>query len=119
MDAVYNLIATLGVAIISLIGIFVQTKSKEKQDSISQKLDLLRKESKVGDTALNNKLDKNRIKTLRMWLITELTKIRDESYTLNEEQKRLIHEVKDEYNGLGGDSYVDDMFEDCKKKNLI
>ena len=54
-----------------------------------------------------------------MWLITELTKIRDESYIPNEEQKRLIHEVKDEYNGLGGDSYVDDMFEDCKKKNLI
>lgn len=119
MDAIYNLIATLGVAIISLIGIFVQTKSKEKQDSISQKLDLLRKESKACDTVLNNKLDKNRIKTLRMWLITELTKIRDESYTPNEEQKRLIHEVKDEYNGLGGDSYVDDMFEDCKKKNLI
>ena len=31
----------------------------------------------------------------------------------------FTYEVKDEYNGLGGDSYVDDMFEDCKKKNLI
>ena len=119
MDAVYNLIATLGVAIISLIGIFVQTKSKEKQDSISQKLDLLRKESKAWDTVLNNKLDKNRIKTLRMWLITELTKIRDESYTPNEEQKRLIHDAKDEYNGLGGDSYVDDVYEELREQKLI
>ena len=119
MDAIYNLIATLGVAIISLIGIFIQTKSKEKQDHISQKLDLIRKESKADDVALNSKLDTNRTKTLRMWLVTELTKIRDESYIPNEEQKRLIHEAKDEYNGLGGDSYVDAMFDECKEKNLI
>ena len=34
MDNVWNLIATLGVALISLIGIIIQTKSKERQDSL-------------------------------------------------------------------------------------
>ena len=35
------------------------------------------------------------------------------------EEKRLLYETKEKYNSLGGDSYVDDMFDDLKKKGLI
>ena len=41
MDGVLNLCATLGVAGLSLIGIIIQTKSKEKQEQIN----ILKKEN--------------------------------------------------------------------------
>lgn len=119
MEIMLNFIATIIVAIISLVGVLIQTKSKERQDNIVTKLEQIRMESKQGDKAIENKLDKNQIATLKMWLVTELTKIRDELYTPNEEQKALIHEAKKAYNDLGGDSYVDTMFDDCIHRGLL
>ena len=133
MDAIYNLIATLGVAVISLIGIFVQTKSKEKTESISttqeamseiqgsilDKIEALRKESKDDDVKLHKKLDKQHINDLKRFLITEMSKIQNEDYVPNEEQKSILKEAKKEYNDLGGDSYVDDMYEDLREQKLI
>lgn len=119
MDALYNLLATLGVAIIGTINVVIQTKSKNKSDCIETKIDALRKESKAGDTILLEKLDNSNLQTLKIWLTTELTKVRDEVYKPNEEQKRLLYEAKKEYNDLGGDSYVDDMFEECKKNKKL
>ena len=119
MDSLLNFGATVIVAIIGLVGIVIQTKSKEKQDTISSKIDALRIESKNGDATLSKKLDETKVQTLKIWLTTELTKVRDGYYKPNEEQKRLLIEAKSEYNKLGGDSYVDDMFEECKEKNLI
>ena len=119
MTDVLNFSATVIVAIIGLIGICIQTKSKEKQDNISMQLDLIRSESKQGDESIKSKIDKNHIETLKVWLVTELTKIRDEVYVPNEEQKALIHEAKREYNRLGGDSYVDTMFDNCIHRGLL
>lgn len=119
MDAIYNLIATLGVAIISLVGVAIQTKSKEKQDNILVQIEESRKESKAEDTKILNKLDKTNLSTLKTWLISEMTKIENGLYTPNEEQKALIHEAKKEYNHLGGDSYVDDMFDRLRKKDIL
>ena len=133
MDAIYNLIATLGVAVISLIGIFVQTKSKEKTESISttqeamseiqgsilDKIEALRKESKDDDVKLHKKLDKQHINDLKRFLITEMSKIQNKDYVPNEEQKSILKKAKKEYNDLGGDSYVDDMYEDLREQKLI
>ena len=119
MDSLLNFGATVIVAIIGLVGIVIQTKSKEKQNTIEQKIDALRKESKEGDTILSGKLDTAKMQILKVWLTVELTKIRDGLYKPNEEQKRLLIEAKKEYNTLGGDSYVDDMFDDIKSKNII
>ena len=119
MDNVWNLIATLGVALISLIGIIIQTKSKERQDSWKKVLDDFRSESKQDDINLNKKLDLNHRDTLKLWLITEMTKIKDGLYTPNEEQKQLLHEAKKTYNNLEGDSYVDAMFDSLVNAGLI
>ena len=119
MDGLLNFGATIIVAIIGLVGIVIQTKSKEKIEHTNSKIDELRKESKTMDDILSTKLDATKLQTLKLWLITELTKVRDDVYIPNEEQKRLIIEAKSEYNRLGGDSYVDDMFDECKEKNLI
>ncbi len=119
MEAILTLIGTIIVAIISLIGVIFQTKSKEKQDSIDKKLDAFRKESKDDDIKLNKKLDDNHLQTLKLWLVTEMTKIREGNYKPNDELRSLIHEAKQEYNNLGGDSYVDSMFDELKDKKLI
>lgn len=119
MDGVLNLCATLGVAGLSLIGIVIQTKSKEKQENISTKLDIFREESKTEDKKILAKIDKVQLSSLKNWLVTEMTKIEEKLYTPNEEQKYLIHEAKKEYNKLGGDSYVDDMFDRLREKGLL
>jgi len=119
MDAIYNLIATLGVAIISLIGVLIQNKSKTKQETIESKLDSLRKESKDDDIRLNKKLDKKHLNDLKRFLITEMSKIQNKDYIPNEEQKSILKEAKKEYNEYGGDSYVDDMYEDLREQKLI
>ena len=38
---------------------------------------------------------------------------------LTEEQKRIIYEEKETYNKLGGNSYVDEMFERLKKEGKL
>lgn len=119
MDSLYNLIGTIIVGIIGLIGIWIQTKSKEKQDNVLKQITKLREESKHGDERLYKNIDDVKCQFLKMWLTNELTKVRDELYRTNEEQKRIIMEAKKEYNRLGGDSYVDDMFDECKDKNLL
>ncbi len=133
MDAIYNLIATLGVAIIGLVGIMIQTKSKEKTESIStkqeaiseiqgsilNKIEALRKESKEDDIKLNKKLDEKTMNELKRFLVNEMSKILNKDYVPNEEQKKMLYDAKKEYNDAGGDSYVDDMFDKMKTNKLI
>ena len=119
MDSLLNLIATIIVAIIGLVGIVIQTKSKERQENICSKIDALRNDTMNADKKLADKIDLSRMQILKVWLTTELTKVRDKLYTPTEEQKRLLLEAKKEYNALGGDSYVDDMFNECKERDLL
>ena len=119
MDSLLNFGATIAVAIISLVGIWIQTRSKERQENINKKLDDMRRESKEGDVRINAKLDENKKETLKVWLVNEMTKIRDGYYVPNEEQKKLLHECKKEYNDLNGDSYVDDMFDGLREDHLL
>ena len=114
------------VAIISLIGIIIQTKSHnklQKQSDIVKtmdtKLDKLRAESKKDDFKLNKKLDENKMNDLKRFLIIEMTKIDQGIYQATDNQRRMLKEAKDEYNHAGGDSYVDDMYDKLKDKNLL
>ena len=91
----------------------------EIQGSILDKIEALRKESKDDDVKLHKKLDKQHINDLKRFLITEMSKIQNKYYVPNEEQKSILKEAKKEYNDLGGDSYVDDMYEDLREQKLI
>ena len=119
-------IATVIVAIISLIGVVIQTKSHNKLKSqeeilncVENKLDKMRQESKKDDEQLNNKIDDIDMDVCKRFLIIEMTKIQNESYIPNDEQKRMLYETKERYNKNGGDSYVDRMFENLQEKNLL
>lgn len=126
MDSFLSFLGMIIVAIISLIGIIIQTKSHnklQKQSDIvktmDSKLDKLRAESKKDDFNLNKKLDENKMNDLKRFLIIEMTKIDQGIYQATDNQKRMLKEAKDEYNRAGGDSYVDDMYDKLKDKNLL
>jgi hypothetical protein len=117
---------TILVAIIGLIGIIIQTKSNEKlkkqddvMENINSKIDLLRKESKADDKRLNEKLDKRSMNSLKRFLVTEMTKIKQGAYIATDNQRLLLAEAKDEYNQRGGNSYVNEMYDDLVKKGLL
>lgn len=119
-------IATVLVAIIGLIGIYIQTKSNNKLKSqedllktVDDKIDKIKKQSEDEDRKLHDKLDLMEMNDCKRFLIVEMTKIQDGTYTPNEEQKRMLHETKKTYNNKGGDSYVDSMFEKLQAKGLL
>lgn len=119
-------IATVLVAIIGLVGIVIQNKSNSKLKSqedllktVDDKMDKLKTQSIEEDKRLNKKLDKMDMDNCKRFLIVEMTKIQDGMYTPNEEQKRMLYETKERYNNDGGDSYVDNMFEDLQAKGLL
>lgn len=126
MDSFLSFLGMIIVAIISLIGIIIQTKSHnklQKQSDIVKtmdtKLDKLRAEAKKDDFNLNKKLDENKMNDLKRFLIIEMTKIDQGIYQATDNQRRMLKEAKDEYNRSGGDSYVDDMYDNLKDRNLL
>ena len=126
MDSFLSFLGMIIVAIISLIGIIIQTKSHnklQKQSDIVKtmdtKLDKLRAEAKKDDFNLNKKLDENKMNDIKRFLIIEMTKIDQGIYQATDNQKRMLKEAKDEYNRAGGDSYVDVMYDKLKDKNLL
>lgn len=130
-------IATIVVAVIGVVGIKIQTSSKEKTDNIDLKLkgiddkftkitdnfaaslDSLKKESKAGDETISTRMDNFKMVMMKITLINEMTKIRDGVYVPNEEQKALLKDTKNEYNKAGGDSYVDDMYDDMRDQGML
>jgi len=119
-------IATVLVAIIGLIGIYIQTKSNNKLESqkdllktVDEKMDKFKKQSEDEDRKLHEKLDRMEMDNCKRFLIVEMTKIQDGAYTPNEEQKRMLHETKKTYNDKGGNSYVNSMFERLQAKGLL
>lgn len=119
-------IATVLVAVIGLIGIYIQTRSNNKLKSqedllktVDDKIDKFKKQSEDEDRKIHAKLDQMEMDNCKRFLIVEMTKIQDGAYTPNEEQKRMLHETKKTYNDKGGDSYVDSMFEKLQAKGLL
>jgi len=126
MDAFWSFLGVVIVAIISLIGTIIQSKSHKKLETqedliktVDSKIEALHKESKEDDINLRQKLDYITMNQLKRFLIIEMTKIKNGSYIPTENQKRMLSEAKDEYNQAGGDSYVDDMYDDLRKNNLL
>lgn len=130
MDGILSFLGMVIVAIIGLVGVILQVKSKEKTESIDSKIDNMKKEftnelisfkeeSTESDKMISDQIQEVRMTVCKRFLVTELSKIEEENYIPSEEQKRVLKDTKDEYNAAGGDSYVDDMYEDLRDKGLI
>ena len=137
MDGILSFLGMVIVAIIGLVGVILQVKSKEKTESIDSKIDNIKKEftkktddftnelisfkeeSTESDKMISDQIQEVRMTVCKRFLVTELSKIEEENYIPSEEQKRVLKDTKDEYNAAGGDSYVDDMYDDLRNKGLI
>lgn len=137
MDGILSFLGMVIVAIIGLVGVILQVKSKEKTESIDSKIDNIKKEftkktddfttelitfkeeSKESDKRISDQIEEVRMTVCKRFLVTELSKIQEKNYIPSEEQKRVLKDTKDEYNAAGGDSYVDDMYDDLRDKGLI
>ena len=137
MDSILSFLGMVIVAIIGLVGVILQVKSKEKTESIDLKIDNIKKEftkktddftnelisfkeeSTESDKRISHEIQEVRMTVCKRFLVTELSKIEEENYIPSEEQKRVLKDTKDEYNAAGGDSYVDDMYDDLRDKGLI
>ena len=137
MDGILSFLGMVIVAIIGLVGVILQVKSKEKTESIDFKIDNIKKEftkktddftnelisfkeeSTESDKMISDQIQEVRMTVCKRFLVTELSKIEEENYIPSEEQKRVLKDTKDEYNAAGGDSYVDDMYDDLRDKGLI
>lgn len=126
MEGFLSFLGMIIVAVISLVGIIIQTKSHDKLEkqsdlvkTMDEKIDKLRTETRQDDTKLNKKLDENKMNDLKRFLILEMTKIDQGIYQASDNQKRMLKEAKDEYNRAGGDSYVDDMYDDLRDRDLL
>ena len=137
MEGILSFLGMVIVAIIGLVGVILQVKSKEKTESIDLKIDNIKKEftkktddftnelitfkeeSTQSDKRISDQIQEVRMTVCKRFLVTELSKIEEENYIPSEEQKRVLKDTKDEYNASGGDSYVDDMYDDLRYKGLI
>ena len=137
MDGILSFLGMVIVAIIGLVGVILQVKSKEKTESIDSKIDNIKQEftkktddftnelitfkeeSTESDKMISDQIQEVRMTVCKRFLVTELSKIEEENYIPSEEQKRVLKDTKDEYNAAGGDSYVDDMYDDLRDKGLI
>lgn len=137
MDGILSFLGMVIVAIIGLVGVILQVKSKEKTESIDFKIDNIKKEftkktddftnelitfkeeSTRSDKRISDQIQEVRMTVCKRFLVTELSKIQEENYIPSEEQKIVLKDTKDEYNAAGGDSYVDDMYDDLRDKGLI
>ena len=137
MDSILSFLGMVIVAIIGLVGVILQVKSKEKTESIDSKIDNIKKEfnkktddftnelitfkeeSKQSDKRISDQIQEVRMTVCKRFLVTELSKIQEKNYIPSEEQKIVLKDTKDEYNAAGGDSYVDDMYDDLRDKGLI
>lgn len=125
---VMALIAQIGVgftAICSLAGIFIQVraggkakKNDETVKEINKKIDQMKIDSEESDRKLNERMDHQELRCYKDSLIIAMSKIQN-GYIPTQEEKYLIHEQKAKYNSLGGNSYVDEMFDKLVKKDLI
>lgn len=106
-------------AILSLIGVIYQNSTKTKQDDLLNKVESFKKENKEFSNDILNKLDEVTMNNLKRFIVLELTKINSGIYTPTDSQKKMLKEAKDEYNRSGGDSYVDDLYDELREKHII
>lgn len=114
--------ATIIVAIITTLGVvattLIQTIATNKKDNIERKLSSMSVNFDNKLNELTNNLTKEKLDRAKADLVGLMSRIRN-GYIPTTEERIILFEVKKKYNDLGGDSYVDDMFDKLKKEGKI
>ena len=73
---------------------------------------------KADNTKTRNQLKEETLSRCKVDLINAMSRIQN-GYDPTEEERRILIEEKETYNHLGGNSYVDDMFDRLKKEGKL
>ena len=108
--AIPNIIATLNtIKKNNLTKVKGEIQGSIKDTEKSIKADIMKVRNSLSDETLNRcKVD----------LINVMSRVQNGA-SITEEERRILIEEKEQYNKLGGDSYVDDMFERLKKEGKL
>lgn len=108
------LVSGLCVAVPNIIATIVTNK----KDTIDKKLSNIQVsfENKLKD--LQSALNQQSLDSAKSDLIVLMSRIKN-GYEPTTEEIMILYETKEKYNDLGGDSYVDDMFDKLKKEGKI
>lgn len=104
--------------IIATISSNKKSKFKDVEDNINKSIKDVEKSIKADITKVRNSLSEETLNRCKVDLINIMSRVQN-GYKLAEEERRILIEEKEQYNKLGGDSYVDDMFERLKKEGKI
>lgn len=97
--------------IITTLGIIATTLIQKSANNKKTKI-----ESLLAD--IKKDISKETLDRCKVDLINAMSEIH-KGIEITEEQRRIIYEEKETYNKLGGDSYVDDMFDRLKKEGKL
>lgn len=113
---------TIIVAIISSLGVvataLIQSIQANKKDKIETKLSSMNVNFDNKLNKLSENLEQEKLDRAKGDLVGLMSRIRN-GYTPTTEERIILYETKEKYNALGGNTYVDEMFDTLKKEGKI
>lgn len=113
---------TIIVAIISSLGVvataLIQSIQANKKDKIESKLSSMSVNFDNKLNGLEKNLQAEKLDRAKGDLVGLMSRIRN-GYVPTTEERIILYETKEKYNALGGNTYVDEMFEKLKKEGKI
>lgn len=124
-NIIVALIGGVCVAVPNLVATILQNRSQNKKNNlkgikkdIQDSIKNTEKSIKADLMKVRNSLSEETLNRCKVDLINVMSRVQN-GYNLTEEERRILIEEKEQYNHLGGDSYVDDMFERLKKEGKL
>lgn len=108
------IISGLCVAIPNIIATVITSR----KDNIDQKLTAMSVNFDNKLNQLQRNLKSEKLDRAKGDLVGLMSRIRN-GYIPTTEEKMILYETKEKYNELGGNTYVDDMFNNLKKEGKI
>lgn len=108
------LISGLSVAIPNILATLLSNRKEKTKKMLDDVTQSITKELESIKKALNQET----LSRCKTDLINVMSRIQN-GYAPTEEERRILIEEKEQYNHLGGDSYVDDMFDRLKKEGKL
>lgn len=120
-EIITALIGGLCVAIPNIIATISSSKRnniEKVKGEIKESIKDTEKSIKTDITKVKKSLDDETLSRCKVDLINVMSRVQN-GYKLTEEERRILIEEKEQYNKLGGNSYVDDMFDRLKKEGKL
>lgn len=115
--ALIGSVTSLITLIVSSINNHKLKKQEKLKEEIHKEIQASRNESKAEIRDLKDTINNNRRKTLKNILVNEFTEL-IKGKEKSKEQLQDIAEMFEEYKSLGGNSYIDDLHDIWKAKQI-